>query len=225
MFAFSPSVSYSIGALREAAVAVQAERRSDPAFSAKLRTQRRSDIEWAKSWNEELFPLKYFADHKQLPDGDTFIWTPEGQADFTLRGRSGTISLQCTMAHPAWSAADRAPGHVHHLEMQQYNRHGHSYRGELISQPVARGPEEDLGAWRSGISAALRGKLHSRYKGCRLLIFAPACQFDTIDFDFPDVVKPAIDAVAGWQRYFDWVYVLDTPPAAFFEIPAEAAIA
>src|SRR5580693_4770106 len=117
MFAFSPSVSYSIGALREAAVAVQAERRSDPAFSAKLRTQRRSDIAWAKSWNEELFPLKYFADHKQIPDDAAFIWTPEGQADFTLRGCSETISLQCTMAHPAWSAAHKAPGHVHHLEM------------------------------------------------------------------------------------------------------------
>jgi hypothetical protein len=220
MFSFSPSVSYSIGALRRAAAAIQAERKADPSFSAKLRTQQRSDISWAKSWNEEFFPLKYFADHKNLPDESTFIWTPEGQADFTVHGGSEAIALQCTMAYPAWSASDKAPGHVHHLEMRQYNNHGFSFRGGLVSEPVARGPEEDMGAWRSAISTALKSKLHNRYKGCRLLIFAPACQFDTIDFDFRNVVKPAIDAVADWQRYFDWVYVLDTPLAAFFEIRA-----
>jgi hypothetical protein len=72
-----------------------------------------------------------------------------------------------------------------------------------------------LRAWRSAITGALRAKLKPGYQGCRLLIFVPACQFDTIDFEFEDVVKPAIGAVRDWPRYFDAVYVLDVPPSAF----------
>jgi Putative endonuclease, protein of unknown function (DUF1780) len=92
---------------------------------------------------------------------------------------------------------------------------GSSYRGGLVSEPCARGTEEDFRAWRSGISGALRANAKPGYQGCRLLIFGPACQFDTIDFDFENVVRPAIDAVKDWARYLDAVYVLDAPPAAF----------
>jgi hypothetical protein len=49
--------AYAIGELRRTADATLQNRRRDPALSAKLRTQLRSDIPWAKSWNEEFFPL------------------------------------------------------------------------------------------------------------------------------------------------------------------------
>ena len=213
---FRSGLSYSIGALRKTAAEILAVRQSDTALSAKLRTQLRSDIPWAKSLNEEFFPLKLFADHMPLADDDTFTWTPEGAADFTIRTNHETIALQCTMAYPIWTAAEGKPaGQVRHLEMRQFNAEGLSYRGGLISEPCARGLEEDLKAWRSAITSALTNKLKPGYEGCRLLIFVPGCQFDIIDFEFQEVVRPAVDAVRDWQRYFEAVYVLDASQSAF----------
>jgi len=212
---FQPNTTYSLGELRETARTIASERRADQALSAKFRTQLRSDIPWAKSWNEEYFPLKLFADHMGLADDNRFQWTPDGAADFTVRTPTEIIHLQCTMAYPIWTAAGGKPaGQIHHLEMRQYNADGLSYRGGLVSEPCARGTDEDLRAWRSAITGALRAKLKPSYRGCRLLIFVPGCQFDTIDFDFEDVVRPAIDAADDWPHYFDAVYVLDAPPAA-----------
>jgi hypothetical protein len=205
-----------IGELRTAADRILRERQADQALSAKFRTQLRPDIPWAKSWNEEFFPLRLFADHMKLADTDTFQWTPDGAADFTVRTPAETLCLQCTMAYPIWPAAGGKPaGQIHHLEMRQFNSEGLSYRGGLVSEPHARDVEEDLQAWRPAIAAALRAKLKPGYEGCRLLIFARACQIDTIDFEFEDVVRPAVDAVPDWARYFDAVYVLDAPPPAF----------
>lgn len=216
---FQPGTIYPICELREVAGRIIRERQANQALSAKLRTQRRADIPWAKSWNEEFFPLKLFADHMKLADDETFQWTPNGAADFTVSTSSKIIRLQCTMAYPIWTPAGGTPaGQIHYFEMRQYNADGRSYRGGLVSEPCARSTEEDLRAWRSAIAGALRAKLKPGYQGCRLLIFAPACQFDTIDLDFKDVVKPAIDAVEDWSRYFDAVYVLDAPASAFFEV-------
>ena len=133
------------------------------ALSAKFRTQLRADIPWAKSCNEEFFPLKLFADHMRLADYDTFQWTPDGAADVR------DIRLQCTMAFPIWPAAGGKPaGQIHHLEMRQYNREGLSLdRGGLVSEPHARDSEEDLQAGRYAIAGALRAKLKPRYGGCR----------------------------------------------------------
>ena len=213
---FQSEAIYRIGELRNAADRILRERQADQALSAKFRTQLRADIPWAKSWNEELFPLRLFADHIGLADEDTFQWTPDGAADFTVQTPTEIIRLQCTMAYPIWPAAGAKPaGQIHHFEMRQYNRDGLSYRGGLVSEPCARGYEEDLAAWRSAISGALRAKLRPGYQGSRVLIFVPACQIDTIDFDFEDVVRPAVEVVEDWARYFDAVYVLDAPPAAF----------
>jgi len=210
---FQPDIIYPIADLRKAAGRILRGRQADQALSAKFRTQLRSDIPWAKSWNEEFFPLKLFADHMTLADDDTFQWTPDGAGDFTVRTSFEAIPLQCTMAYPIWTAAGGKPaGQIHHLEMHQYNTDGRSYRGGLVSKPCARGTDEDLKAWRSAITGALSGKLKPGYRGCRLLIFARACQLDTIDRDFEDVVRPAIDAVEDWRRCFDAVYVLDAPP-------------
>src|SRR5882762_1565857 len=217
-YPFRQGIWYVIGELREAAHRILGERQSNPALSAKLRIQPRSDIPWAKSWNEEFFPLKLFADHMALADEDIFQWTPDGAADFTVETSREVIALQCTMAYPVWTAAAGKPaGQVHHLEMRQYNTEGLSYRGGLISEPCARGPEEDLKAWRSAISDALRKKLKPAYEGCRLLIYARTCQFDTIDFDFEQVIRPAIDEIGSdtWGLYFEMIYVLDSPKGAF----------
>ncbi|WP_128970422.1 hypothetical protein [Bradyrhizobium tropiciagri] len=215
---FLPAQPYTIAELRRTAAATLQQRQRDPALSAKLRTQLRSDIPWAKSWNEEFFPLTMFADHAGLADEDMFRWTPDAAADFTVTSSGEIIALQCTMAYPVWTAAgDMPPGQVHHLEMRQFNTVGYSYRGGLVSGPCARGPDEDLRAWRSAISDALRNKLKPGYEACGLLIFARGCQIDTIDFDFGEVVRPAIESIGRqtWGQYFQAIYVLDSPKAAF----------
>jgi hypothetical protein len=102
---FLPGQPYTVGELRRTAAATLQQRQRDPALSAKLRTQLRSDIPWAKSWNEEFFPLALFADHTVLADGDTFRWMPDAAADFTITSAEQTIALQCTMAYPVWTAA------------------------------------------------------------------------------------------------------------------------
>lgn len=162
---------YPIGELRTAADRILRERQADQALSAKFRTQLRPDIPWAKSWNEEFFPVKLFADHMRVADGDTFQWTPDGAADFTVWTPAETFRLQCTMAYPIWPAASGKPaGQIHHLEMRQFNKEGLSYRGGLVFEPHARGPDENLEAWRSAIGGALRAKLKPGYRDCRLLI-------------------------------------------------------
>ena len=172
---FQPKTTYSIGKLRGAVHAIASERKADQALSAKFRTQRRADIPWAKSWNEEFFPLKLFADHMRLADDDTFRWTPDGAADFTVRTSSEIIRLQCTMAYPIWAAAGGQPAG----QMRQYNREGLSYRGGLVSEPCARGTEEDLSAWRSAITGALSAKLKPRYQSLPPFLFLCALASST----------------------------------------------
>jgi hypothetical protein len=210
---------YTIGVLRSVAAQIIANRKHAPRLSASMRTQRRKDIPSAKSWNEELYPFKLFADHKNLSDDDTFWWTPDGAADFTVRAGNALIALQSTMAYPEWSVATSQPGHVHHRAMEKLNTEGFYFGGGLISAPRARGPDEDLRAWRSGIESALRRKLSSGHAGCRLLIFARECGINTVDFSFAKVVTPAVEAVGSeeWERVFEAIYVLDEPEGAFVE--------
>ncbi len=209
---------HTVGDLRAAVEKIIADRKRHADFSAKLRTQFRFDVPWAKSWNEEFFPLKLFADHKKLSDDDSFRWTPSGAADFAVRTSNNTLDIQRTMAYPEWpAAAGKHAGQLHHLEMRQFNAQGYSYGGGLISRPHARGPEEDLEAWRSGIKNALTNKLRPGYDRCGLLIFASGCQFDTVDSEFGEAVRPAVDAVVEWRRFFEAIYVLDAPSLAFSE--------
>jgi hypothetical protein len=130
---FQPDIIYPIADLRKAAGRILRRRQADQALSAKFRTQLRSDIPWVKSWNEEFFSLKLFADHMTLADDDTFQWTPDGAGDFTVRTSFEAIPLQCTMAYPIWTAAGGKPaGQIHHLEMRQLRRFDGEYRSFLF---------------------------------------------------------------------------------------------
>jgi hypothetical protein len=221
-FPFEPGKPDSIGQLRVVAAMILEARQQDRRLSAMMRAPIKTELPWAKAWNEELFPLKFLADHMRLSDDETFTWTPDGAFDFEISVAGKAIRIQSTMAYPEWSVASggRGAGYVHSREMRQYNEHGLSYGGGLVSKPNARGYEEDLRAWRAGIKTALKSKLHLRCEGCRLLIFAGKCQFDNIDFDFAEVVMPAIDEVgrALWGKTFEGIYVVDTLASAFVEV-------
>jgi hypothetical protein len=149
---------------------------------------------WAKDWNEEIYPLKVFADHKALSDDDEFCWTPDVAADFTICADDGeTLKIQSTMAYAELpDSIAKQGGHLHKLEMIQFNKEGHCFRGGLVSQPNALDVDADVEAWQRGIARALSNKLRPEYTGMHLLIFARRCRFSTIDFSFDQVVMPAI---------------------------------
>jgi len=189
---------------------------------------REQSEKWAKEWNEELYPLKVFADHKALSDDGEFCWTPDAAADFTIRSRRKTIKIQSTMAYVEWEdSVAKQGGHLHKLEMLQSNKVGHSFPGGLVTEPKARSPYTDVDAWQRGIAKAVKGKLKTSYTGMHLLIFARRCRLDTIDFPFEQVVAPAIEQVgtAECPRIFGGLYVFDDQPPAIFELRQRSWIA
>ena len=218
---FSHGEWHTIGQLKAVTAQILQKTQTDHSFAERMRVQDQKSIPWSKSWLEELYPFKLFADHTGLPDDATFCWTPCGVADFEVRVAGKTKKIQSTMAYAEHEGSIGVQGgHVRKLEMQQYNAEGFSYGGGLIKEPRARSAEDDVNAWRVGIAQALRKKLKPHYTGCWLLIYAPRCQFNTIDFDFDKVVIPAIEQIgrSTWEQVFDGLYVLDEPQTAFVEI-------
>jgi hypothetical protein len=215
---FQANKWYKLGDLRRVAAEMIRARKADPTLSAMMRVQ---SEKWAKDWNEEIYPLKVFADHTLLSDDDEFIWTPNAAADFTIHTASETIKIQSTMAYADWeNSIAKQGGHLHKLEMIQSNKEGHSFPGGLVSEPSARSEYIDIDAWRRGIAKAIQNKLRPEYADCYLMIFALRCRFQTIDFPFEEVVKPAIEQVGveQCQRAFKGLYVFDDRPPAIFEL-------
>jgi hypothetical protein len=209
---------YKLGDLRSFAKENLRNRQEDRTFSAAMRKQ---PEKWIKDWNEEIYPLKVFVDHKALSDDAEFCWTPDSSADFTIRSNERTIKIQNTMAYAEWkNSSAKQGGHLHKLEMVQANKVGHSFPGGLVSEPSARSAETDVEAWRRGITKAVKRKLKSKYSGVHLLIFARRCRFQTIDFPFEQVVAPAIEVVgrSECERIFAGLYVFDDQPSAIFEL-------
>ena len=110
-------------------------RQADRGLSNKLRT--------AKGWSEvydELYPIRYFAEHEQLTADGEFNWLPSGQCesgvDFELRSRGKVRKIQITTTGPIWPDA-KAP----------YDNPG--YQGRLLNEKLAKeGVVSDLPPWR-----------------------------------------------------------------------------
>jgi hypothetical protein len=226
---FRPGDWYPLGQLRRVAAEIIRARQVDPKLSAMMRAQNPKELPWAKSWNEELYPLKVLADHKSWSDDDRFCWTSDGAADFKIRTAGAEIKIQCTMAYPEWAGSvGTQGGHVRKLELIQSNKVGHSFPGGGVYEPRARGPCDDVEACRRGITKALENKLKpddaGKYTGCHLLIFALRFRFHTIDFDFRQVIVPTTEQVAIWKREFERLYVCDDDPLAFVEPRRNASL-
>jgi hypothetical protein len=215
---------YTVAALRAAEVSLLAQRQADQALSSRLRLQNRKEIAWAKIRNEEWAPLKLLADGLQIADSETFCWTPEGAADFELSSGGRTLNIQCTMAYDQLIEAKHQGGHLHHMEMVHGSLHGFYFGGGAISEPTARDVSTDLVTWRAGIVAAIEAKLHKdsyRRRELDLLVYARGCAFGLIDFDFAEIVYPALDAVGreNWGRMFSNIYVVDDGGFAMADEP------
>jgi hypothetical protein len=206
-----------------------AARKTDPQFSAQVNAHQ---VREAKSWNEELYPLKLLVDHMRLSDSDTFRWTPDGAGDIELCSAGEGFRIQVTMAYPQWNIAPSEPAHaawqetdgcpggyLHSRRMKRIRNDGYSFGGGGDSVPRARDWREDVRAWHDGIRAAVTAKLDAKYAGCRLLVFARQCYFDTIDFGFSQVVKLSLEGLKPVP--FEAIYILDEGESAFVEHWAE----
>ena len=214
---------YPVAHLRAARSEIRLACREDPAFGNRLREPQRSDPVWLKPWKEEHLPLTELADCKGWPDNARFRWTPDAPADFELEADGEAFGIQCTTAYPEWpNAVGQSAGHTRALELRRFNSGAPTFGGGQPSTPTARDIQVDLQAWRNGIGTALKEKLHPKYHGLRLLIFAGRAGFDLIYFDFAEAVTPAVEAhAAAWRGIFQVIYVVDSRVGAFVELRRE----
>jgi hypothetical protein len=100
------------------------------------------------------------------------------------------------------------------MEMLHGSRNGFYFGGGRISEPTARDVLDDLATWRAGTVSAVETKLDkASYRGRELdlLVYARGCAFDLVDFDFAEIVQPALKSIGkeNWGRTFSNIYVVD----------------
>jgi hypothetical protein len=211
-FPFVRGSEAEIGQLRSFAARLSTHRRSDQIFSQQLRENR---LAWGKVWNEELIPLMYLADALALPASDRFRLMPEGhEVDLELVAgeRQG---IQVTVADLVWPEASFPPGHLHALKTghladgpvwggARLRRQG----GRTVSEPHARGLEEDVEACKAAVVAALGRKRSHAGRGNTLLILARDFTRHLYDVDLPTMIADAVAAAPATT--FDRLYVVDS---------------
>jgi hypothetical protein len=212
--------TYNIGQLRASEAALLEERQRDQALSAKLRTQKGSDIAWAKSRAEEAYAILLFAKHSGITDDATFKFDPAAAADFEIQSDGATIKLQCTMAYEKRPGRDTG-GRRHFRKMDEYNKL--LLTGKRSSIIEVKDAATQIENWRAGIAEAVAAKVSKqRYvdQGLSLLVFARQCGWDNIDTPFMEIAGPAVAWVENWPRVFKAVYIVDEREFAHFEQPS-----
>jgi hypothetical protein len=212
--------TYTIGQLRASEAAFLNERQRDQELSAKLRTQKGSDIPWAKSRAEEAYAILLFAKHASINDDAIFKFDPAAAADFEIQSEGETIKLQCTMAYEKRPGRDTG-GRRHFRKMDEYNKL--VLTGERSSIIEVDDTATQIENWRTGIADAVAAKVSKqRYvgQGLSLLVFARQCGWDNIDTPFIEIAGPAVASVENWSRVFKAVYIVDEREFARFERPS-----
>jgi len=211
-FPFVRDRKHSIGELRAFEAELLTARQRDQAFSAVLRT---NQMPWAKVRNEELLPIKLFADHTGMDDEERFRLMPEGHdTDVEIFGKENCIKFQITVADPIWDDA-HSGGYLRSLRMDLLQLGMPAFggarvrkeKGVPVSEPHARSAEDDIRACITGLVKALDRKRTHVGAGQSLLIYAREFSFLLIDADESEVIASAI-AQAG-AHTFDQVYVVD----------------
>ena len=214
---FLPARWYSVGQLRAVSKEILERTRADADFAARMRVQDQKAIPWSKSWQEEIYPCSLLADRISLTDDDTFYWTPDGAADVEFRASGKALRVQCTMAFAERpDFVGKQGGHLRKLEVKHANVEGFSFPGGFVSRPRARSEENELDEWRAGIVKALRKQDQA---DIQQMLVAHLCAqmryFDTIEYDFDNVVAPAVSRRSGdrcGRKRSSTVYLFWTRP-------------
>ena len=209
---FDRDVEYELGELRAFAAQLSSYRQAHQDFSQLVR---RNKPPW-KVWNEELIPLMYLADGLSLSDDARFKLMLEGHVlDLELIAGGNRTGIQVTIADMVWAEARYPAGQLRALKTEHlakgYAWGGarlHRSGGETVSEPHARGLEEDVEACKAGLIAALEGKSTHAGQGSTLLVFARDFTQHLYDVDKAAMIDEAVSAAP--KTSFDQLYVVDS---------------
>jgi len=234
-FPFERGKLYSVRTLDRFLANLVKARQRDPTLSAKERAR---SLPWAKLWCEELYPVKLYVAHHQLPDQVKFRIMPEGDAvDIELHAPGAITRFQITLAYPDWdapAAPSRNPGHVASLERAGANqqipvflggRIAKTPTGQIVSDPRVRDNETDQAACEAGLRKALEDKFSkaARYIGKVdiLLVYFNRLGFYTIDVETTSVVLSVVaeEIRKIGQSPFPRIAVVDDVPLIYGEYP------
>jgi hypothetical protein len=204
------------------------------AFEAELLVTRQRDLKldrmlrdprgrapgWIRLRNKELVPLKLFADHTGLSDGDQFLLRPEGDPiDAQVVTGDGTLSLQFTLAAPSWQNS----GHQHHQVMRALNESdcvvGYppytSENGVAIGAVTCITTDDRRAACHTGLVSAITNKASFDGHGCILAVYAQDFYMQLLE---AYLFRALVDAVMEQHRLsFDATCVFDNQPGFFVE--------
>jgi len=194
-FPFERDVDYPLAKLKDFEALLSLARKADSDLSNELRAPTRGSPCWIKLRNEELIPVEYYAQHKNLTDTARFKIMPKGSKIDVQLNNSGAIEdLQITVADPSWSFSDPGSinhgGHYHRLKMELLNREGGVGGGPIartggdLAQDHRTLSTPELDAYRLGLFEAIERKLRKQdyEEGTVLLVYAREFFFFTDRF-------------------------------------------
>lgn len=214
-FPFIRQSWYSLIELADFEDALLAARRQDKQLDADLRLAR---LPWMKLRNDELYPLRYFAEQTHLAEDTQFKICDEGaDADFELKVvGEATRRLQVTRAGPIWTQDNPNWGIDHKLHMEKLNWEGQSlgwgpYRkesdGSISNREEMLSTEERDRPYLDGLVKALKGKRYHRIPDCDLIVHANTYHEAMNPQTFARIANVALSNVA--LNNFSSVYILD----------------
>lgn len=221
-FPFIRQSWYSLKALADFEVALLVARRQDQRLDADLRLASKP---WMKLRNDELYPLRYFAEQTRLAEDTQFKICGEGaDADFELKVDGETTRrLQVTRAGPLWPDNPNW-GLGHKLHMEKLNREGKStgwgpYRkesdGSISNREEPISTEERDRPYLDGLVKSLKGKQYHRIPDCDLIVHADTYHEAMNPQTFVCIANAALSNVA--LSNFSSVYILDYGEGYFVE--------
>lgn len=221
-FPFMRQKWYSLKELTDFEGALLVARRQDEQLDADLRLAR---LPWMKLRNDELYPLRYFAEQTNLAEDTQFKICAEGaDADFELKVGETTRRLQVTRAGPIWTPDNPNWGLDHKLHMGKLNREGQSsgwgpYHkesdGSISNREEILSTEERDRSYLDGLVKALKGKQYHRIPDCDLIVHAVAYHEAMDPQTFACIANAALSNVP--LNNFCGVYILDYGEGCFVE--------
>ncbi|MCR4304185.1 MAG: hypothetical protein NUV63_08195 [Gallionella sp.] len=223
IFPFMRQSWYSLKELADFEDALLVARRQDKQLDDELRLARQP---WMKLRNDELYPLRYFAEQTHLAEDAQFKICDEGaDADFELKVvGEATRRLQVTRAGPIWTPDNPNWGFDHKLHMAKLNREGQSsgwgpYRknsdGLISNWEEIISTEERDRPYLEGLINALKGKQDHRIPDCDLIVHAVTYHEAINPQTFACIANAALSNVS--LNNFRNVYILDYGEGYFVE--------
>jgi hypothetical protein len=223
-FPFLRQSWYTLKELADFEDALLVARRQDKQLDADLRLAPKAKP-WMKLRNDELYPLRHFAEQTHLAEDTQFKICKEGSdADFELKIGETIRRIQVTRAGPIWTPDISNWGSDHKRHMEKLNREGQSsgwgpYRKESVRSisnwEEMLSTEDRDRPYLEGLVKALKGKEDHRIPDCDLIVHAVTYHEAMNPQAFTCIANAAMSKVS--LNNFSSVYILDYGAGYFVE--------